>query len=282
MSQDSVRRVQEAVDYIKSKLGANIEANTAVLLGSGLGGLADDLIGAKELSYSEIPNFPVPTVKGHDGRLVYGQLEGTPIVFLKGRVHAYETDDFTALKTMIRTLKALGIETLFTTSSSGSLHMDMPPGSIMAITDHINMMGINPLQGENDDEFGPRFLDMGDIWNADSRNALLATAASLDIHVHEGVYVGFRGPCFETHAEVNMARTIGGHAVGMSAVPEAIVAHHCGLTLMGCAVITNFGAGMKDETLSHDQTLSGAKLAYADLTRLIKEHLKTKQTRAAA
>jgi xanthosine phosphorylase len=273
MPRDLVKDVQTAHDQIRQLIGER-SPKIALMLGSGLGDLADQLDDAVTISYADISGFPVPTVKGHEGKLVFGTLNGIEVLFLKGRVHAYETDDFGPFKTLIRTVKQLGIETLFTTSSSGSLHADMPPGSIMVITDHINMMGVNPLTGPNDDEFGPRFPDMSDVWSSTLRETLKSTAKRMDINLFEGVYVGFRGPCFETHAEIHMARVIGGSAVGMSAVPENIIAHHCGLKVVGCAVITNLAAGMKDEKLSHDQTLKGAKLAYESLTKLIKSFVK--------
>ena len=273
MPRDLEKDVQTAHEKIRQVIGDR-KPKIALLLGSGLGDLANDLDDQITISYSDIEGFPTPTVEGQEGKLVFGTLDGVEILFMKGRVHAYETDDFSPFKTLIRTIQQLGIETLFTTSSSGSLDADMPPGSIMMISDHINMMGINPLIGPNEDEFGPRFPDMGDAWSAGLRQTLKKSADSLDINLFEGVYVGFRGPCFETHAEVNMARIIGGHAVGMSAVPENIIANHCGLNVVGCAVITNLAAGMQNEQLSHDQTLKGAQLAYEGLTKLVKSFVK--------
>lgn len=261
--------VQKAKEFILDKIGER-RPTLALMLGSGLGALADQAEDAIEISYSDIEGFPVPTVAGHDGKLVFGTLNGREVLFLKGRVHAYETSDFTAYKTLIRTIKSLGVHTLFTTSASGSLHADMPPGSIMLISDHINFMGINPMLGPNDDEYGPRFPDMGDAWSKDIRKKIQSMADEEKITLHQGVYMAFRGPCFETPAEIKMARTLGGDAVGMSAVPENIIANHCGLNVAGCAVITNLGAGMLDEKLSHDHTLAGAKLAYDNLVRLIK------------
>ena len=202
--------------------------------------------------------------------MIFGTLDGQDVLFLKGRVHAYETDDFDPFKRLIYSVKALGIQTLFTTSASGSLHENMPPGSIMLISDHINMMGTNPLLGPNANDIGPRFPDMGDAWSLQSRKRVQRVATELDIDLHEGVYFALRGPCFETPAEIRMARMLGGDAVGMSAVPENIIANHCGLTVAGCAVITNFAAGMKSETLSHDHTLAGAQLAAENLSRLLR------------
>ena len=275
MPRDIEQDIQAAGLKVRTLI-ANRHPKVAFLLGSGLGGLADDLQDSVVIPYTDIDGFPTPTVAGHDGRLVFGTLNGVDVLFLKGRVHAYETRDFTSFKMLIRTIKHLGIETLFTTSSSGSLHEDMPPGAIMMISDHINLMGTNPLIGINDDDVGPRFPDMSDCWSNTLRQSLRTCAEGLDIPLHEGVYVGFRGPCFETPAEIHMARVIGGHAVGMSAIPENIIANHCGLRVMGCAVITNFAAGMVGgEHLSHAHTLTGAKLAYENLSRLIPSFVKT-------
>lgn len=266
----SVKIVERAAQTISNKIGDR-RPKLALMLGSGLGALADEATDAVEINYSDIDGFPVPSVAGHDGKMVFGKMGGQDVLFLKGRVHAYETDDFGPYKNLIRTVKALGIETLFTTSASGSLHADMPPGSIMMITDHINMMGTNPLLGPNEDEFGPRFPDLGDAWSADIRAKVQSLAHQMDIKLHDGVYLAFRGPCFETHAEIHMARILGGDAVGMSAVPENIIANHCGLNVAGCAVITNLAAGMLDEKLSHDHTLAGAELAFKNLSALIRE-----------
>jgi xanthosine phosphorylase len=269
MSQHS-ENVKKSAELIRSKIKSDMP-RLAVILGSGLGGFADRLENAVTIPYRELPGFPILTVEGHSGDLVAGTLNGVPLICLKGRVHSYETNDFMPLKTMIRSLKAAGVETLMTTSSCGSLHDDMPPGSIMAIADHINLMGINPLLGENEDDFGPRFPAMTGAWNKELRQALQASADKIDLRLYEGVLAAFRGPCFETPAEIRMTRVIGADAVGMSAVPECILAVHCGLTVVGCAVITNMAAGMRDETLSHDQTLSGAKLAHQNLTKLIED-----------
>jgi len=270
---DLEKDVRQAHQKIQNIIGDRAP-KVALLLGSGLGSLADQLQDPITIQYADITGFPVPSVKGHEGELVLGTLEGTEVLCLKGRLHAYETSDFSPLKTLIRTVQALGVETFLSTSSSGSLHADMPPGSIMVITDHINLMGVNPLIGANDDHFGPRFPDLGNAWDHDLSTQIFKTADALKIKVFDGVYVGFRGPTFETPAEVKMARLIGGDAVGMSAIPENIIANHCGLKFVGCAVITNFAAGMKDETLSHDHTLKGAELAYTNLIKLVKAFVK--------
>lgn len=265
--------VEKSKDIILSKLNGETP-RIAIILGSGLGDFADKLQDAVTIPYKDLPGFPILTVEGHSGDIVVGTLNDVPVLCLKGRVHSYETHDFMPLKTMIRTLKVMGIETLLTTSSCGSLHDDMPPGSIMAIADHINLMGINPLLGENEDEFGPRFPAMESAWNKVLRKSMQNSAKDIDLHLFEGTLAAFRGPCFETPAEIRMARTIGADAVGMSAVPECILAVHCGLKVVGCAVITNMAAGLLNESLSHEHTLAGAKLAHGNLTALV-EHFVT-------
>ena len=260
--------ILDSCEIILTRIKTDIP-KLAIILGSGLGFLTDSLTDSVTIPYQSLPGFPKLTVKGHDGAVVSGLFNGIPILCLKGRLHAYETDDLTPLKTMIRTLKAAEIETLMTTSASGSLNPDMPPGSIMAIRDHINLMGINPLVGPNNDEIGPRFPSMNNAWDSECIKIMQKSAKDAKIKLFEGVYVAFRGPCFETEAEVKMAKIIGGSAVGMSAVPECIIARHCGLKVTGCAVISNMAEGMNKETLSHEQTLAGVKLAEENLRKLV-------------
>ncbi len=260
--------ILDSCEIILSRIKVPVP-HLAIMLGSGLGYIAENLDKAVTIPYSSLPGFPNTTVVGHEGAVVVGLFNNVPILCLKGRQHAYETDDLTPLKTMIRTLKAIGIETLMTTSASGSLNEDMPAGSIMAITDHINMMGINPLIGKNHNEIGPRFPSMHNAWDMEHTKAMQKSAKKAKIKLFEGVYVAFRGPCFETKAEIKMAKIIGGDAVGMSAVPECIIARHCGLKVTGCAVISNMAEGMNTEILSHEQTLAGVKLAESNLKKLV-------------
>ena len=269
---EHIENVKQAAEKIKS-LAGDIVPKTAFVLGSGLGVLADEVEDKVVIPYADLPGFPVPTVEGHAGEIVLGRMGGKDVLFLNGRVHTYETNDFYPLKTLIRTVRMLGIENLFLSSASGSLRDEIAPGQIMIIRDHINMMGINPLIGDNDDEFGPRFPPMGNAWDADLREKLLQTAKQENIALHSGVFIGFRGPTFETPAEIKMARSLGADAVGMSSVPECILARHCGLKVMGCAVITNFGAGMSDEELSHAQTLEGSALAADSFKKLLRSFI---------
>lgn len=246
-----------------------VRPRLGIVLGSGLGGIADRVEGAVAIPYAELPGFPVPAVEGHAGRLVLGQLGGVAVAVMQGRVHAYEGTGFAALKTAIRALKLAGCETLLLTCAAGSLRAHVGPGRLMLITDHLNLLGNNPLVGPNDDAFGPRFPSLTDAWNPALRMLMQAKAAALGIDLAEGVYAAWLGPSFETPAEVRMLTVLGADAVGMSTVPECIVARHCGLRVAGVAVITNLGVGLSDEPVNHEHTLRNAAAAAADLERLL-------------
>lgn len=243
------------------------------ILGSGLGPLADAIEDADVIPYDDLPGFPISTIKGHAGRLVIGKLCGVSVACLQGRVHAYEGTSSDHIKTLVRTLKLLGCEELIITNAAGSLREEVPPGDLVIIKDHINFQHSNPLIGPNDDEFGPRFVSLDDVYDADLRGQLQAGAKRLNMHVTEGVYLSVLGPVFETHAEIRAFRTLGADMVGMSTVPEAIVARHCGLRIAAVSAICNFGAGMSPQHLSHEVTLQGAQLAIDKLINLIKEFL---------
>ncbi|NUB10629.1 purine-nucleoside phosphorylase [Azospirillum sp. Vi22] len=240
-----------------------------IVLGSGLGGVADRIEGATVMPYGDLPGFPLPSVEGHMGRLVLGRLGGQPVACMQGRVHAYEGNGFDALKTAVRALKLAGCDTLVLTCAAGSLRVEVGPGRLMAISDHINMLGANPLTGPNEDSFGPRFPSMTDAWDPALRALMRRRALELNIDLVEGVYAAYPGPSFETPAEVRMLKVLGADAVGMSTVPECIVARHCGLRVVGCAVITNLGVGLGDGPVDHDQTLRAASAAASDLERLL-------------
>ena len=240
-----------------------------LILGSGLGGLADQIEDATAIPYSELPGFPEPSVDGHVGRLVMGQLGGTAVACLQGRVHLYEGQPPQAVQTLVRTLKAMGCEILVVTNAAGSLRTDVEPGSLMMIEDHINLQPINPLTGPNDENFGPRFPPLADAYDPALRGELRAAAVELDITLYEGVFVACLGPNFETPAEIRAFQTLGGDSVGMSVVPEVLVARHCGLRVAAISVLTNLAAGLTFEELSHEQTLHFANLAANDMGRLI-------------
>lgn len=240
-----------------------------IVLGSGLGGVADRVEDAVALPYAELPGFPVPAVEGHAGRLVLGVLGGVPVAVMQGRVHAYEGSGFGALKAAIRALKLAGCDTLVLTCAAGSLNVAVGPGRLMLIRDHINLLGGNPLVGPNDDAFGPRFPSLADAWNPGLCAIMRSSADALGVALAEGVYAACLGPSFETPAEVRMLKVLGADAVGMSTVPECIVARHCGLRVAGVAVITNLGVGLGDEAVDHGHTLRNAAAAGADLERLL-------------
>jgi xanthosine phosphorylase len=240
-----------------------------IILGSGLGAVADALGGAVTIPYGDLPGFPQPGIAGHAGALVLGTLSGLPVAILQGRRHVYEGGDPGAMRVPVRALRQAGAEALLVTNAAGSLRAEVGPGSLMAISDHINMLGVNPLTGPNDEEFGPRFPSLRDAYDPELRRTLHAAAGSLGIHLAEGVYLAASGPSFETPAEIRAFRTLGADAVGMSTVPEVILARHAGLRVAAVSAITNLAEGMGGEELSHEQTLRYANAAAGDLTRLI-------------
>jgi xanthosine phosphorylase len=240
-----------------------------IVLGSGLGGLADALEGATAIGYGELPGFPEPGVAGHGGRLVLGRLGGLPVAALQGRRHIYEGGAPTGMAAPVRALRRAGAEALLVTNAAGSLREDNGPGSLMAIADHINLLGVNPLTGPNDEAIGPRFPSLRDAYDPELRGLLQAAAGRLGIRLPEGVYLATAGPSFETPAEIRAFRTLGADAVGMSTVPEVILARHAGLRVAAVSAITNLAEGMGGEELSHEQTLRHAATAAEDLTRLV-------------
>jgi xanthosine phosphorylase len=242
-----------------------------IILGSGLGAVAEALEDAVAIPYTELPDFPQPSVHGHAGSLALGTLSGVPVACLQGRRHVYEGGDPGAMRGPVRALQAAGAEALFVTNAAGSLDADVGPGSLMAISDHINMLGVNPLTGPNDDEVGPRFPSLRDAYDPELRQLLRDAAGALGVALAEGVYLATSGPSFETPAEIRAFRTLGADAVGMSTVPEVILARHAGLKVVAVSAITNLAEGMGGEALSHEQTLRYAGVAAGDLTRLIIE-----------
>ncbi|HEY8996185.1 MAG TPA: purine-nucleoside phosphorylase [Lacunisphaera sp.] len=252
-----MENVRLAAAKITAALGG-LKPKIAIILGSGLGGLARQVENPVTLAYQNLPGFPVLTVAGHAGQLIIGKLNGVPVIVLNGRKHFYETSDAYPLKTLIRSMKAVGVETLFLSNAAGSLRSHIKVSELMLITDHINFLGLNPLVGPNDDAFGPRFFSMTDAWDPALGAKLKAVAQQAGITLHQGVYVAFRGPSFETPAEIRMVQGWGGDAVGMSSVPDCLIARHCGLKVAGVSCITNMGAGLSSENLTHAHTLENA------------------------
>lgn len=268
-------QVQAAAATLRDKL-AGRQPKTAVILGSGLGAFADSLSGAVAVGYDDIPGFPPIGVSGHAGRIVVGNLSNDPgapeIACMQGRVHAYEGRP-DAMAVPIRTLQAIGVETLYITCAAGSLRLEVGPASLMTIVDHLNLMGQSPLVGPNDDRIGPRFPPMADAYDPDLVAMQRAAAADLGIDLADGVYAAWLGPAFETPAEVRMIRALGADAVGMSVVPEVLLARHCGLKVTATAVITNFGVGLSDMEINHAQTLAGAAQANEAFQALLRKVL---------
>lgn len=265
----------DAADAIRAAAGdAFVAPRLGLVLGSGLGGLADAVENATAIPFGDLPGFPVGSVAGHAGRLLLGTLEGTPVVVLQGRAHLYEGTQPSSVAVPVRTVRALGAETIVLTNAAGSINPAAGPGAIMALTDHINMTGLNPLAGPNDDAIGPRFVGLGDTYNIDLRAGLHAAAEAEGVTLHEGVYLAVLGPSFETPAEIRAFRTLGADAVGMSTVPEAIVARHCGLRVAAVSAITNLAEGLGVEPLTHEHTLKNAAIAAEDLQRVLRRFVR--------
>jgi xanthosine phosphorylase len=248
---------------------AGVEPRVGIVLGSGLGAVADTVADATTVDYADLPGFPRPTVAGHGGRAVLGRIGGVPVAVLQGRAHVYEGGDLDRIRTPIRALRAAGAEILVLTNAAGSLHAEVGPGRLMLITDHINLSGVNILAGPNDDEIGPRFPSLRDAYDPELREWLRAAAGELGTELAEGVYLASSGPTFETAAEIHAFAALGADAVGMSTVHETAVARHCGLRVAAVSAITNLAEGMSAEPLSHEQTLRDAQRAADDLAPLL-------------
>jgi len=258
----------DAAAAIRARAGG-FAPKAALVLGSGLGIVADSVADPVVVDYAAIPGFPRPRVEGHAGRLVLGAFGGLPVACLQGRVHVYEGASGPDLRHYIRTLKLIGCESILLTNAAGSLRREAGAGSLMMITDHINMQPFNPLVGANDDAFGPRFPPLDDAYDSDLQQHLRAAAVAAGITLHEGVYLACLGPSFETPAEVRAFARLGADAIGMSTVPEVIVARHCDLRVAAVSAITNLAVGLGETPLSHEQTLAVARQCAGDMQRLL-------------
>ncbi|ASQ05487.1 purine-nucleoside phosphorylase [Sinorhizobium meliloti WSM1022] len=256
-----------AADFLKGRLGA-LAPRYGIVLGSGLGSLVDAVAEPLRIPYADIPGFPVSSVSGHAGEFVAGRIGDTPVAVLSGRAHYYERGDANAMRVPIETLKRIGVENLILTNSAGSLREDMPPGSVMRIADHIAFASANPLIGVESDE---RFVGMTNAYDAALAIGMEEAAERLGIPLARGVYMWFSGPSFETPAEIRMARILGADAVGMSTVPEVILARFFGLKVAAASVVTNFAAGMTGSELSHEETKQMAPLGGTRLAAILKE-----------
>lgn len=267
---DLQTKIQQTASYIEDKGVGKVEVG--LILGSGLGELAEEIEEAVVIPYNDIPHFPISTVVGHAGQLVYGRLAGKYVLAMQGRFHYYEGNDMETVTYPVRVMAALGVESLIVTNAAGGVNEGFTPGNLMLITDHINFMGTNPLIGPNDDQIGPRFPDMSSAYTKDYQEKAKAAAKRLALELKEGVYMGFTGPTYETPAEIRMARTLGADAVGMSTVPEVIVAVHSGLNVLGISCITNLAAGMQ-ANLNHAEVVETTERVKEQFKLLVKETL---------
>jgi len=257
-----------AVERIRRE--TDLEPRVGVVLGSGLGGLADELDEPVEIPYGEIPGWPVSTAVGHAGRLVLGTLDGVAVAIMRGRAHLYEGVDPQQAVFGVRVLGRLGIRALVVTNAAGAIETSLRPGMLVLIADHVNLQGRSPLVGENDDTLGPRFPDMSDAYDPVLRQAARDAAAGLGLELREGVYAAWLGPQFETPAEIRFMRAVGGDLAGMSTVPEVIAARHQGIRCLGISVVTNMAAGVEDGRLDHEAVLRIGAEAQPRVTALLR------------
>ncbi|WP_455661288.1 purine-nucleoside phosphorylase [Pradoshia sp.] len=263
-----LNKVNEAAAFILEKAGQKPELG--LILGSGLGVLADEIENPIAIPYNEIPHFPVSTVEGHKGQLVIGTLSGKIVAAMQGRFHYYEGYSMQEVTFPVRVMKAMGMSHILVTNAAGGVNESFKPGDLMIIADHINYMGANPLIGPNEKDFGPRFPDMSSAYTKELVKLAEDIAQKENINVKKGVYIGFTGPTYETPAEVRMARILGGDAVGMSTVPEVIVAAHGGMKVLGISCITNMAAGILDQPLSHEEVIETTEMVKSTFLSFVK------------
>jgi purine-nucleoside phosphorylase len=260
-------RAEHAARYIRSRW--NEEARVALVLGSGLGEFADDVEDETVIPYSEIPGFSESTVPGHAGQLVLGKVAGIPLVTMQGRFHYYEGYSMDEVVFPMRVFGRLGIKSTLLTNAAGGINISFDQGALMVICDHLNLRGDNPLRGRNDDRFGPRFPDMSEVYSRDYQEMAVEEARKMGLEVRRGIYAGLTGPSYETPAEVRLLRILGADAVGMSTVPEAIVARQMGLKVLGISCITNLAAGVVDEPIDHQEVMEIGKKVYTTFRELL-------------
>lgn len=265
----NIREIEEATAFIRKKI--NVTPLIGLVLGSGLGVLADEINNATIIPFQNVPYFPESTVAGHKGQLVIGELEGKNVLAMQGRFHYYEGYTMEQVTFPIRVMKELGIESVIVTNAAGGINKNFTAGDLMIITDHINNMGTNALIGPNLDELGPRFPDMTQLYDSDYIELAKNSANEIGLTVREGVYVGNSGPVYETPAEVNMLRALGADAVGMSTVPEVTVAGHAGLKILGISCISNMAAGILEQPLSHEEVIETTERVKEDFLRFIRK-----------
>ena len=263
-----LERIQETADFLKSKMHTHPE--TAIILGTGLGSLVNEITDKYEIGYETIPNFPVSTVEGHSGKLIFGKLGNKDIMAMQGRFHFYEGYSMKEVTFPIRVMRELGIKTLFVSNAAGGMNPSFEIGDLMIITDHINFFPEHPLRGKNI-SYGPRFPDMSEAYNRELIRQADRIAAEKGIKVQHGIYIGTQGPTYETPAEYKMFRILGADAVGMSTVPEVIVANHCGIRVFGISVITDLGVEGKIVEVTHEDVQKAADAAQPLMTTIMRE-----------
>ena len=261
-------RAEHATRIIRSRI--SVEPRIAVVLGSGLGGFADDFKEAVAIPYEDIPGFVRSTAQGHAGRLVIGNVDSVPVLAMQGRVHYYEGYSLEEVTFAVRTFGLLGVKTLILTNAAGGINVQLSQGALMVISDHLNLMGVNPLVGPNDERFGPRFPDMSAVYSHELQELVVEEAKAINVEVRRGKYGALSGPSYETPAEITMLRNLGADAVGMSTVPEAIVARHMGLEVLGISCITNMAAGISDEPINHEEVMATGDRVRDTFTELMR------------
>ena len=263
---DELHRVNKAAEAVRKAAGT---ADIAVILGSGLGDFGQELRRAKEICYAGIPGFPQATVKGHAGKLICGELAGKQVMMMSGRFHSYEGHSMRDVTLPVRVMARLGVKKLIITNAAGGVNTAFSAGALMLLTDFINLSGKNPLRGENLEDFGPRFPDMTNAYDKELRLLALDCAGELGINLRQGVYCWMNGPSYETPAEIRMIRILGADAVGMSTVPETIVARHCGMRVLGVSCITNMAAGVLDQPIHHEEVMEMGRRVRGDFAALL-------------
>ena len=262
-------RAEHATRIIRAR--TSVEPRIAIVLGSGLGGFADDFEEPVAIPYEDIPGFVRSTAEGHAGRLVIGKVDSVPVLAMQGRVHYYEGYSPEEVTFPVRTFKLLGIKTLILTNAAGGINVQLTQGALMVISDHLNLMGTNPLRGPNDDRFGPRFPDMSTVYSPELQELVVDEARAIGVEVRRGIYGALSGPSYETPAEIHLLRSLGADAVGMSTVPEAIVARHMGLEVLGISCITNMAAGINDQPINHEEVMATGNRVRETFTQLLRQ-----------
>ena len=262
-------RAEHATRIIRARI--SVEPRIAVVLGSGLGGFADDFDEAVSIPYEDIPGFMRSTAQGHAGQLVVGKVDSVPLLAMKGRVHYYEGYSLEEVTFPMRTFNLLGIKTVILTNAAGGINVQLQQGALMVLSDHLNLMGANPLRGPNDERFGPRFPDMSTVYSPELQELVVEEAKAIGVEVRRGIYGALTGPSYETPAEILMLRNLGADAVGMSTVPEAIVARHMGLEVLGISCITNMAAGLSDAPINHEEVMATGDRVRETFTALLRK-----------